>query len=268
MTQNQIGIIASDMRQIYMEQMLCDRGYRTLLWDMRGEEDEREPENFWQCSRYILPVPVSRMRHPDRVVEGLESRADDIETCFGGAFPGEMRERLERAGIAVTDVLKDPRVALRNAVATAEGTVAELLALMPVNMEGAHIMVLGFGKCGRLIAEKLYCMGAYVSVAIRSEKARQMAGLYGFQTHDIQKEIPFAKIDAVVNTVPAMVMDRERLDCLPDGCVVVDIASAPGGCDGAYCREKQIPYKLALGLPGRYAPKTSAEILLDAMPFS
>ena len=48
---------------------------------------------------------------------------------------------------------------------------------------------------------------------------------------------------------------------------MLDIASAPGGCDSAYCKEKHVPYKLALGLPGLYCPKTSAMILLEAMPF-
>lgn len=268
MTQNGIGVIASDMRQIYMAQILADRGYQVILWDMREECPDEEPAGFWRCRHFILPVPVGRLREPERITAELLSRAGDVSACFGGVFPSEMREKLEDAGIEVTDVLKDPKVALRNAVATAEGTVAELLRLMPVNMEGARIMVLGFGKCGKVIAEKLYCMGASVSVAVRREETRRLAEVYGFQTYDILGEISFSDVDAVVNTVPAPLMQRERIDALPKGCVVVDIASAPGGCDGTYCKQKNIPYKLAPGLPGIYSPKTSAEILLDAMPFS
>ena len=60
---------------------------------------------------------------------------------------------------------------------------------------------------------------------------------------------------------------KKEIDLLHEDAVVLDIASAPGGCDSAYCKEKHVPYKLALGLPGLYCPKTSAMILLEAMPF-
>ena len=69
------------------------------------------------------------------------------------------------------------------------------------------------------------------------------------------------------NTIPALVITKKEIDLLHEDAVVLDIASAPGGCDSAYCKEKHVPYKLALGLPGLYCPKTSAMILLEAMPF-
>ena len=73
--------------------------------------------------------------------------------------------------------------------------------------------------------------------------------------------------DAIINTIPALVITKKEIDLLHEDAVVLDIASAPGGCDSAYCKEKHVPYKLALGLPGLYCPKTSAMILLEAMPF-
>ncbi len=46
---------------------------------------------------------------------------------------------------------------------------------------------------------------------------------------------------------------------------IVDIASAPGGVDFDFCRQQNIRAKLCPGLPGIYAPQSSAEILFEAI---
>lgn len=48
---------------------------------------------------------------------------------------------------------------------------------------------------------------------------------------------------------------------LPRDAYILDIASKPGGTDFACARECGIRADLALGLPGKYAPKESAYIL-------
>ena len=75
-----------------------------------------------------------------------------------------------------------------------------------------------------------------------------------------------SQVDAVVNTIPAPVLGEKEICSLKKDAVILDIASAPGGCDSDCCRKYDVPYKLALGLPGIYSPKTSAQILLQAMP--
>ncbi|MFR5969905.1 MAG: hypothetical protein ACLUGF_02180 [Clostridium sp.] len=50
----------------------------------------------------------------------------------------------------------------------------------------------------------------------------------------------------------------------PEVCII-DIASRPGGTDFSYCQESSIFAKLCLGLPGIYAPKSSAGILMEVI---
>ena len=85
--------------------------------------------------------------------------------------------------------------------------------------------------------------------------------------YPMDAEIPFAKADAVINTIPALVINKREINLLQPDAVVLDIASAPGGCNFPYLKERGIAHKLALGLPGIYSPKTSGEILLAEMPF-
>lgn len=261
------GIFIVDDRQVYMEKMLRKMGYKTYSWDLREGELPADEEEIWRCEILIFPVPVSRIKEQMILYQRIHQNRDTLELCVGGMFPQELQEILLQEQIPWLDILQDREVAKKNAIATAEGTIAELSKLMPVNIEKSHIIIMGFGNCARPIAEKLYCMGAKISVVARSEKALSMAHYFGYMDYPMDACIPFDEADAVINTIPAFVITSKEIDQLKEDAVVLDIASAPGGCDGRYCAEKGIAHKLALGLPGIYAPKTSAEILLEAMPF-
>lgn len=266
MSSGSIAIIASDMRQIYMAKMLEEKGYQVFVWNLMKETSAEE--KLWNAQALILPVPVSKIRDGSHVAEKIAEHADIIKKVYGGAFPEQWKNLLESAGVEVTDILKNETVARKNAIATAEGTIAELISSMPVNLEGSHVTVFGFGKCGKAIAEKLYCMGAAVSVVARNAKSLELARFFGFEAIDIASpDLDLSQADAVVNTVPAPVIGKREIDQLKSDTVIIDIASAPGGCDRSYCEEKGIFCKLAPGLPGIYSPKTSALILLQAMPF-
>lgn len=259
-TDKTIGILEVDGRQMYMAQILKKKGYSVKVW-REGEKDTGNAQVV------ILPVPVRKVKDFSWLLQCLRNYGDTIEICLGGVFPQELVEVLQQHEIAWEDVLKNPNVARKNAIATAEGTLAELSQLMPVNIEGANVIVMGFGNCAKPIAEKLYCMGAEVSVVARNEKALSLAHYFGFMDYPMDAEIPFSDADAVINTIPALVLTKKEIDCMRPETVILDIASAPGGCDFAYCKKRGIACKLALGLPGIYSPKTSGEILLEAMPF-
>lgn len=255
-----VGILVVDGRQTYMADILKKKGYRVTTW-------KQQDGDMGDADVIILPVPIHKVKNQAWLQESIEKHRDRIQICFGGVFPDTLIQLLDKYEISRVDVLKDRDVARKNAIATAEGTIAELCKIMPVNMEGANIIVMGFGNCGKPIAEKLYCMGTTVSVVARSEKARSLAHYFGFRDYPMDAEIPYASADAIVNTVPAPVITQKEIDQLREDAVIVDIASRPGGCDFAYCEKRGIRYKHALGLPGIYSPKTSGEILLEAMPF-
>ena len=73
------------------------------------------------------------------------------------------------------------------------------------------------------------------------------------------------KYDFIFNTVPAPVLTKERLQGVKPEVCIIDIASRPGGTDFSYCQESSIFAKLCLGLPGIYAPKSSAGILMEVI---
>jgi dipicolinate synthase subunit A len=69
----------------------------------------------------------------------------------------------------------------------------------------------------------------------------------------------------VINTVPALVLDRARLHDLDEGALVIDLASRPGGVDYTAAAELGVKALHALSLPGKVAPATSGKIIRDTI---
>jgi len=151
-----------------------------------------------------------------------------------------------------------------NAGLTAEG--AAVLLAEEMTLAGAEVLVLGFGRVGKLCAMTLRSAGAHVTVAARSAAQRSWAGAMGFHALDTgELSGALGGFAAAVNTVPALLLDEKRLAELPEGCVLLELASVPGGIDAAAARERSLRYIRAPGLPGTYAPERAAAILRNAL---
>ncbi len=121
----------------------------------------------------------------------------------------------------------------------------------------------GYGRCGEVLAEKLAALKANVTVMDRKEEKRARAETYGCQAVDFTMPATnMSEFDFIFNTVPAPVLDEHFLANVKKDVTIVDIASKPGGVDFEYCRKHSIDANLCLGLPGKYAPKSAAAILL------
>lgn len=70
-------------------------------------------------------------------------------------------------------------------------------------------------------------------------------------------------VDFIFNTVPERILSEERLRHVGKNTWILDIASAPGGVDYRAAEALSVNAVLLPGLPGRYAPASSAEILAD-----
>ena len=162
-------------------------------------------------------------------------------------------------GICCYDYAEEETIAVKNASAAAEGAIAEAIILGDENLQGSRSLVIGFGRCGRILADRLNGMHSRVTVLEADEEKRAQAIAYGFDTSKVfLEEETYAYL---FNTAPSFVLGREEISHLREGTVIIDIASGGGAADHEYCRQKGIREKLCPGLPGRYAPKSSARIL-------
>ena len=210
----------------------------------------------------ILPIPVTKIPEQKMLNDILNKNLTNDTLVLGGCFSPEQQELLERRDIHYLDFMKDEIVTEENAVATAEGVIAELVNHSPYNIEEAKIIVTGYGCCGRAVAARLKALGARVTVLARRREVRKLAKKDGFYAADFACGPEEAMGAAMLgNTVPAPVVTGAIIRELPRDAYILDIASKPGGTDFACARECGIRADLALGLPGKYAPKESAYIL-------
>src|SRR5690606_9899239 len=79
--------------------------------------------------------------------------------------------------------------------------------------------------------------------------------------HLDQLDEVLAAQQVIFNTIPHLVLTRERLMKVNKDVVIIDLASSPGGTDFEAAREMGIKAYLELSLPGIVAPKTAGKII-------
>lgn len=263
-----IAIFVTDTRQRYMADYL--RGtVQTMDWKLKYDEAEAA-DLLNTCDWIVFPTPVAKIDKHTKIVKLLKEELIKHDagktTVFGGAFTDAWKTFLEQSGIACVDLMELENVALKNARITAEATVAEILKYSDYSILNQKIIVTGYGRCGREIANLLKEMGAKVTVLARGAEVRKKAQAEGHVAVDFSygpEEVYGAR--TIVNTVPATVLKEPMIREMHPDTVIIDIASRPGGADLAAAEGCGIQVIPALGLPGIYTTKSSAAVLAEAI---
>ena len=153
---------------------------------------------------------------------------------------------------------------VRNAELTAEGAIGLILSEYEGSVYGSKILVLGYGRIGKVLSADLRAMGADVTVAARKLSDRAQAGIMGLTAVDYM-QIEYADYDIVYNTVPAKVLDVFAIGSMREDVYIVDLASAPGGVDFSAARDRGLSCVHALSLPGKTAPLAAGKIIKETI---
>lgn len=247
-------------------------GFDRLAMDGAGaEKAELSPDVLSDIDALVLPVAgldedgyadsnysAARIRFTDEHFASLPGSC----TVFTGISGPYLEQMCRRRGLALVKLFDLDEVAILNSIPTAEGAVQMAMENTEITIHGSQSVVLGFGRCGMTLARTLDALGSRVKVGAR--KAADLArvyemGLTGFPLEEVAARV--ADADLIFNTVPAPVLTAEVLARVPRECVIIDIASKPGGTDFRYAQRRGIRALLAPSLPGIVAPKTAGRIL-------
>lgn len=272
-----LGIFGGDQRQVYMAEALLKMGYRVFTYKIKEPvvhenciELQSPEELFEQCNVLIGPIPLTRDQVSiasantiDLNTTKLTNSLTKKHILIGGIIPGSIVEFCKAKNIPYFDLMKDEKITILNAIATAEGSIMEAIKESSVNLHGNKCLVLGYGRCAKVLAAKLKGLDTDVIVAARSDDALAYAEAAGHKTISLNNiKVLLPSCPFIFNTIPAMVLDQEHLSYVKNDVTIIDIASAPGGVDFEYAMKQNIKAKLCLGLPGKVSPRTSAEILV------
>ncbi len=223
----------------------------------------------------ILPIPVSKDGESINMCGEMNITFDELfdamqeqgaRFLMGGVIPEKLKQRAQERGIRAEDIFDREEVAINNAVPTAEGAIMTAIQESDRVLFKSRVLVMGFGRCGKVLSAMLRGMGADVSVTFRKKSDEAYINASGCSGVDI-KELGAVlnDYDFIFNTIPALMLDGEKLGKVNGNAVIIDIAQAPGGVDYAYASKLNIKVLYCPGLPGRVAPYTAAQILKTAI---
>ena len=204
----------------------------------------------------LLPVPGfdknGNLRTGGRLSDVLDKLPKSV-TIIGGNLPGEQVE-----GYRVMDLLRDNRYLAENAAITADCAAAVARQKMGIVWRGCPVLILGWGRIGKCLAQLLRAMGADVTVAARKESDIAILRGLGYAAEDINKlHYGLMRYRVIFNTVPLPILTAAQTAHCRADCLLIELASNPG-------MEGQNIVS-ALGLPGKSAPESSGRLIASSV---
>lgn len=280
------SVIGGDIRQVYLVEELAQHTNRICCYALCSSPNERHCSSVSvyeaaslteSCSAspcIVCPIPFSRngpFLNQSAFDENLSiyqllSNLRPGQSFFAGCIPDDFKATAEEIGVHVFDLMSDPSLSLFNTIATAEGAICEAIKRSPINLHQSSCAILGYGRCGRTLSHYLKGMFCNIYVAsIQAEECAQ-AALIADKTGTLQNfGSCVGEFDFIFNTIPSMVVPSRLLEKMKSSVTIIDIASAPGGVDFTAARELEISAVLCPGLPGKYAPVSSAKAVKETI---
>lgn len=208
---------------------------------------------------FLLPVPATRdgrtvstpLTNKIIPLSYIEQTAGD-RLVLTGVYKPQVRHCL--------DYCASDSYALKNAVPTAEGAIQTAIERTDFTLSGSRVLVIGFGRTGKVLCDRLMGLHCRVTAAARRGRDRALIEALGadaLPTDALSGRA--ADFDIIFNTADAPLLDGCRT-----GALVIDLSTA--GCmSEESASARGINYCRAPGLPGKTAPHTAGLILAETV---
>ncbi len=184
------------------------------------------------------------------------------QMIIGGKITPKIKNLCRIYNIPVIDYFEREELTVLNAVPTAEGAIEIAMRMLPITVHGSRSLVLGFGRIGKILAKDLQALGAKTYVEARRFEDLSWIKAYGYRgiyLPELKEQLP--AFDVIYNTIPHQVLTEDLMKYIRKDCLIIDLASLPGGIDDDKAAQYGLKVVHALSLPGNAAPKTSGEII-------
>lgn len=278
------AVIGGDLRIIELAKILANEGNIINVYGLEQAEELKNNKNIIFCDKLskainedveivIGPIPLSsngkQINTPfsDKEISIRELMHHlNAKVLIAGSISPEVYDMANDEYIEIIDIMKREELAVLNTIATAEGAIEIAISNTNKIIHGSKILILGFGRIGKVLAKKLVGLSAKVTCAARKDEDFAWIKAYGYRETNIStlKE-NLSEYDMIINTVPSQILTKERLEYVKDDCLLIDLASNPGGIDKKAVKDKNLKLIWALALPGKVAPITTAEFIKETI---
>lgn len=218
------------------------------------------------CDITVLPIPykdaTGKIKGSDISVLDISSMLCAENFIILGKADNEIKLLADRIKFNFCDINEDLRFKRLNAIPTAEAAINIAMQNTPYTLNKRNILICGYGCIAKYLAKISVSLGCNVTVAARKKSDRIDAEYFGCSAIKFDEIKDKAELwDIIFNTCPAPVLTKDVLAHVRHDCMIIDLASRPGGCDFEYARRENLNAGLYLSLPDIYSPQTSGENL-------
>ena len=280
---NKLAVIGGDLRIAKLAIMLANDGNEVYVYGLEKSEEIRRQKNIIQCDTIrkaiddveivIGPIPFSsngntiNMPFSDKEITIREMMHNiNAKVLIAGSILPEVYEMANDEYIEIIDIMKREELAVLNTIATAEGTIQVAIENTNRILHGSEVLILGFGRIGKVLARKLAGLSVKVTCAARKDEDLAWIEAYGHKSLNINNLGENLRLfDIIINTVPHIILTEQKLEYVKKETLLIDLASNPGGIDKKAIKDRNFKFVWALSLPGKVAPTTSAEFIKNTI---
>ena len=271
-----ILVLGGDRRNLELIKLLDKEEINVKAFAIEGEGIEKYLINNLEeaintADKIILGIPFSKdgetLNAATKIsITYLINQIKENQEIYGGVLNEEFLLKAHNRGAKCFDFMKYEEFAILNTIPTVEGAIEIAIKNTEITLHNANILVAGYGRIGKLIAKILKDMGANVTVSARKNEDFAWINTYGYNKLEYKDLVEnVEKYDIIFNTVPYMLFDEEVLKRINKECLIIDLASKPGGIDFSYANRLGVNCIWALGLPGKVACKSAAKYMLEVI---
>lgn len=276
-------VLGGDLRNVKLAEMLADDGNRVFSFGQDRSDEILDDGRIEKCNSLksalenaqiiVGPVPFASneefintpFSHDKILIKDLMKTNKD-KILITGSIKDNIKSLLDEKYMDVIDIMKRDDLAILNTIATAEGTIEVAIKNTDKILQGSRVLVLGFGRVGKIVANKFSKMSAFVTCAARKVSDLAWIKAYGYNSLNIYDLLyDLKEFDIIINTVPQTILKEKELKHVDSEALLIDLASSPGGIDGKMATSMGLNFIWALSLPGRIAPSSSAKFIKDTV---
>ena len=276
-------VLGGDLRNVKLAKMLADDGNKVYSFGLDRSDEILDDGRIENCTNLksaiekaqiiIAPVPFSSngeninapFSHDKIMIDDL-IKQNKNNIFITGSIKDNIKKELDEKYLEVIDIMKRDDLAILNTIATAEGTIEVAIKNTDKILQGSKVLILGFGRVGKIVANKFGKLSAIVTCAARKVSDLAWIKAYGYNSLNINDMLYDLKdFDIIINTVPQTILKEKELKHVNSEALLIDLASAPGGIDGKAAVNMGLNFIWALALPGRIAPTSSAKFIKDTV---
>lgn len=245
---SELAVVGGDLRMVKLIEMLAKDERKVYTYSLENAEVIKQQKNIQKLEN------IEELKDFDVIIGGVPFSSNGVQinnpfsnanidveelfknikgkTLIAGNIQTKIEELAKLFDIKVIDLLKREELAILNTISTAEGAIQIAMSETSKTVHGSNVLVMGFGRIGKILAKMLNGIGACVYCEARKNEDLAWIKAYGYSPVKLQElDQNLNQFDIIINTIPAIILKEKQLQRLNKECIMIDIASLPGGVD-------------------------------------